>query len=83
MKECFETNKDINIALLQIGPTPILPELLSPATILFSRPVGHLLPKMNRVPMLYDFDDDNYVTYKQRQCAGKVKDTCKDLLLYP
>ena len=39
MKICCETDKDINLALLQIRSTPKRTGLPSPAALLFNRPI--------------------------------------------
>ena len=60
MKNCFETDVDINMALLQIRSTPIGHGLLSLVTLLFKRPSRALLPKFRRPPMLFDNNESNH-----------------------
>ena len=67
MKKRFDNNKAVNLALLQITATLIGNGLPSPATVLFSKAMRGLLPKSNRMPIIYDYGDDNYDDLKQRQ----------------
>ena len=46
MDKCYDTNKDVTLALLQIGSTPSGCELLSIATGLFYRLIRGLLSKI-------------------------------------
>ena len=59
MKKCSDTNRDVNLALLQIQLTQIEDGLLSPATILFNKPTRGLLPMINKTPMIYHYDDEH------------------------
>ena len=52
-RKIFDTNINVNLALLQIGSMPMEQGLPRQVTILFSRPIIDLLPKVNRSPMLY------------------------------
>ena len=60
IKKCFDTNKDINLTLSQIRSTLIGNVLPGPATILFNRPILGLLPKIKRIPILLNYDDEHY-----------------------
>ena len=64
MKKCFYTNQDVNLALLQMRSTPVRNGLPSPATVLFNRPIRELSPMINRMLMLYDYDDEHYDAMK-------------------
>ena len=59
--KCFETNKDVNLASLQIRN-----RLLRPDTIMFNRLIKDLQPKINRLSLLYDYDDEQYNALQQR-----------------
>ena len=60
MKECFDTNYYIYLALLQICSTCTGPELLNPSTLMFNRPIRGLMPKQSRSLILFDHDHDHY-----------------------
>ena len=49
--KCFDTNNDDILTLLQIRSIPIGTGLLSPAMLLFNRPIRGLLPPMNGEPI--------------------------------
>ena len=80
MKKCFETNTDVNLALIQIRSTQIGTGLTSPATIPFSRLIEGILPKQNnRLLVLYYYDEDHYNAFKLRQgMPVKNNDTVKE-----
>ena len=59
-------NKDVNLTLLQKRSTPIENGLPSPATVLFNRLISGLLPKINKTPVIYDYDDEHYNVLKKR-----------------
>ena len=81
MKKCFETNTDVNLALLQIRSTLIGPWLPSPITIIFSRLTQGTLLKINTSPISYDYDQDNYNELKLRQCKlVKKNDNDKEIV---
>ena len=74
----------MNLALLQIRPTPIGAGLHSPLTLLFNKPVRGLLPHMNREPINISNNDVQYQALKARQDKYiKNNDTCKDSLYFP
>ena len=51
--------------------------------ILFKRPVRGLLPNINRMPKIYDYDDEHYETLKERQQWADRCDTGKDFTIIP
>ena len=57
IKKCFDTKKDINLALLQIWSISVGAVLASPDTILFNRPAQCLLPQISRA--LINIDNNN------------------------
>ena len=64
--------------MLQIRLTLFWPELPTPASILFSRPLRGLYTKIYRAPILFDLDNDNNSILKQRpQYAHNIKVTHK------
>ena len=83
MKKCFDTNKYVNLALLQIRSTLTGHGLLSSATVLFKRPVRCLLPEINRLPKLYNFDNHHCDASKQRQHWVHKHDTHIDFNIIP
>ena len=52
MKQCIETIKDINVALLQIKSTPIRPGLPSPVTILINRQIQGIFYEVQPITIL-------------------------------
>ena len=78
-KKCFDTNKDVNLALSHMRSTLIGNGLPSPAIILFKRPIRGLLPTINRTTIIYDYDDKQIEALKQ-QWADKC-DTGKDFTI--
>ena len=82
MNKCFDTNIDVNITLLHIRSTPIGQGLPSLSRILFNRLIQSLLPKINRMPVVNDYDDEHYDALKQRQQWADKHDTCTVLPLY-
>ena len=66
-KICAESSRDINMALLQICKTPLVPGLLSPATLLFNRQVQSIMPVLDHKPIGQDHDDDHYGKLMDRQ----------------
>ena len=62
IKKCRQNNNDANFALLQIRSTPIGTGIPSPAKLLFSRPIGGLLPEVRREPININKDDEYYKT---------------------
>ena len=78
-KKCIDTNKDINLALLQICSTPVGTGLHSLAVMLFNRPIHGFLPQMKREPIGIDNDDVQYQALEA--CQNKYNqhdDTCKN-----
>ena len=71
MIKCHETNKDINLALLQITSPPIGPGIPNPARKFFYRPIGGISLKVNRSPLFYDYDEDQWDMLKARQMSPK------------
>ena len=64
MKKCIDTNKYVNLSLLQVRSMPIGHGLLSPATILLNRLVTGLLHIIHRMPILYDYDNEHFDVLK-------------------
>ena len=64
IKKCPDNNDDVNLALLQMGSTPISTEPTSPATILFNRPIRAMLPQINRKPITCNADNEHYDALK-------------------
>ena len=74
----FDSNNDVYLALLQICSTPIGPGLPSPVSLMFSRPIRGLMPKLSRPPIWFNLEDDHYTALRERQQnADESKDTCK------
>ena len=63
LKKWFDTNADVNLALLQVRSTSLGPELSSPLNLLFSFPIKDMMPLMNRSPLNEDSDTDHYETF--------------------
>ena len=58
---------------------PIEPGLLSPAMLLFSRPIRCIMPTISRAPIKFDYNDNHCDTLVQRQVkAGKNNDTVRN-----
>ena len=84
MKKCFDNNTDVNLALIQIRSMPVGPGLLSPATLLFNRPMRGLVPSTSRMLINIDYDEDNYHKLKAEQNeASKNNDTFNKYTLFP
>ena len=83
MKKYLYTNKDVNLALLQIRYMPVVNGLPCSTTILFNKLITVLLPKTNRTPLLYDYDDEHYNTLKQRLQWTDNYSTQKDFTIIP
>ena len=66
-QKCFDNKSNINLTILQIRPTPIDVGLPSTATLLFNRPMGALLPQMNREPININAFDIHYEVLKACQ----------------
>ena len=80
----LDTNKDVNLILLQIRSTSIGTGVPSPATLLLNRPIQSQLPQMNREPININNDDAKYEALKAHQDKYvKNSDTHKDLLSFP
>ena len=81
--KCLDTNNDVSLSLLQIRSTPIGAGL-SPAILLFNRPIRGLLFQMNRKSINIKNDDAQYEALKAYQDKYvKDNDTCTDSLLFP
>ena len=68
MKKCFDANKDVTLALLQVRSTSIGNAFPSIATILFNRLINVLMPKIKRMPKnisLCDGESYEALTYRQ------------------
>ena len=55
------------MALLQIHTTPLGHRLLSPAMLMFNRPVCGIMPILDHKPLVKDFDDDSHAKLIERQ----------------
>ena len=66
MKKYFYTNKDVNLALLQISSAPFGHGVPSLATILSNRLIRDVLPTTNRMSKLYNYHDEYYDALKWR-----------------
>ena len=51
--------------------------------MLFNRFIRGLLPKINRISIIYDYDDEHYDALKQRQHLADRRDTGKDFTTIP
>ena len=81
IKKCLATNRDIYLALLQIGSVPIGAGFLSLETMLFNRPIRGLLTQMGRDPIHVDNDDVHIEALEAHQRKnGKGKYTHKDTI---
>ena len=58
---------DINMALLQIHTIPLGHGLLSPAMLMFNRPVHGIMPIIDCKPLVEDCDDDCHAKIVDRQ----------------
>ena len=61
------------MSLLQIRSIPLSWELPNLAMPLFNKPVGCLLLKYSRLPIMYDDDENNYTVLKSRLPHQAVK----------
>ena len=66
-KNCANSDKDINMALLQIHTTPLGQGLPSPATLMFGRPVHGIMPVVDCKPIGQDYDDKHHHKLVDRQ----------------
>ena len=66
-KKCTDSDRDINMALLQICMMPLSQDLLSPATLMFSRQVCGIMPVIDHKPLVKDCDDDHHNKLIERQ----------------
>ena len=66
-KKCTDSGRDINMALLQIRMTPLGHSLLSPAMLMFNRPVCGIMPIIDCKPLVDDCDDDCHAKLIERQ----------------
>ena len=82
MKKYCKTNDDVCMALLQINSIPLSPWLPSLATLLFKRLARGLLPKFNRPPILCDNDENNYMTFVNRQSHAYVDADIHKIFLF-
>ena len=74
---------DVHFALLEVRSTLVGAGLLSPATILFNRPIRALLLQNGREPIYINNDDEYYKALKSRQEAyTHNNDTCKDSIFF-
>ena len=60
MEKCHDTTSDIHLALLQVRMMLLKPGLPSPTTPLFNCPKRSIMPKINRVPINIDNDDEHH-----------------------
>ena len=80
MKNYFENNADIFLVLSHMKLTVLGPRLLSPAMLLFNRPVRGLLPVLSRSMILFDNNGNNHAApIKRWHHANADIDTCKNL----
>ena len=63
----FDNNNDVNLVLLQIRLMPIGTGLPSQAILLFNKPIRALLPQINKEPINYSADHENYEVLKSWQ----------------
>ena len=66
-KKCADSGRDINMALLQICTTLLGHRLLSPAMLMFNRPVCSIMPIIDHKPLVKDCDDDCHAKLIERQ----------------
>ena len=67
MTKCFETNSDVNLALLHIRSTPIGARAFNPTAILTYGPIIRILLKSQQSTLIYNYDEDHYYLLKLRQ----------------
>ena len=48
IKKCIHIRSHVDIALLQVGSTPLVPGLPSPTTLLFNHPIRGIIPIINK-----------------------------------
>ena len=83
IKKCLNINNDVNLDLLQTTSMPMGARLPSTTTMLFSRPLRGLLPKMSWEPMKINNDDTQYEAFQALQDKYvKNNDNHKDLLSF-
>ena len=70
-KKCDDSDRNINMALLQICMTPLGQGLPSPATLMFNRPVCGIMPILDCKPLVEDCDDDHHAKLAERQQKNK------------
>ena len=58
--KCFDKNNDVNLTLLQKILMPIVKGLPSAATLLSNRPIRSWFPQINKKPINFYADDENY-----------------------
>ena len=66
-KKCTDSGSDINMALLQMQMTLLGHSLLSPATLMFNRPVHGIMPVIDHKSLIEDCDDDCHAKIIKRQ----------------
>ena len=82
MKSCFETNAVINLAVLQVRLMPNGSGLPRPIAIPLHIPIQGLLPKLNRLPIVYYYYEDPYNSLNFIQCKIlKNNDTLKENII--
>ena len=82
-QKCTDDNQNTNLALLQIQSTPVGWGLLSPAVMLFNRPIWSLLLQISRAPINIDNDDAQYETLEAcKSKYNKNNDTWKTFCLF-
>ena len=60
LKKCFDTNADINLAVLQVESKPKGPGLPSPVPLLFNRPIRDKMSTLSRESINFNYNDDHY-----------------------
>ena len=84
MKKCFDSGSDMHIALLQTRSTPLGQGLPSPATLLFNCLVRGIMPRIDRLPINTDNDDEHHTALVNRQHRNQQDiDTSKNFVSLP
>ena len=79
----MNANCNVYLALLQIFSTLIGQELPSPVALMFNKPVRDLMPKLIRLPILFNNNDDHYAALIEGSKILRKKDTSKSFPCLP
>ena len=84
IKKCVDSSSHIHIALLQIRSTPLGQGLPSPVTLLFNCLVRGIMPRINRLLINTDSDDEHHTVLVNRHHRNEQDiDTSKNFVSLP